>query len=188
MEQNEEKNKEPIISVVMGVLYHSHDTELLERSIQSVLQQTMTDFEYLISADGSSNEAFLLLEKLAAKDGRIRLISSEGRVDLSSKLNACLKSAKGKYVARMDDDDFSHSSRFAEQINVLEKKPEISFVGSNVNLIFEGKRIGERRFPKYPQIKDFYFSQPYIHPSLMFRKSVLVAVGGYSEKKTSDPM
>lgn len=171
----------PLISVLMGVYYHKADLAPLERSVRSILTQTYRNFELLICDGGSSLEATQLLDLLAAEDKRIRLIREEIPADLAHKLNACLRYARGELVARMDDDDFSYPERFARQIECLEGHPHISFVGCNVGLRLEGRLTGKRLFPQFPNVKDFYMTQPFIHPTLMFRSDVLRYVGGYSE-------
>ena len=161
------------------------DKELLKRSIESVLTQTVSDFELLICDDGSSDEAKAYLNSAADKDKRIVLVRNGNLFTLPQKLNACLAAAKGKFVARMDDDDYSHPDRFLRQTEFLEKHPEIYFCGCNVNLARNGETVGIKNFPEYPSVEDFYFVQPFIHPSLMLRREALEAVGGYSEDKYS---
>lgn len=177
------ENKTPTISVAMGTLYTREGLELLQRSIESILNQTFEDFEFLICDDGSSNEAKQLIDKYAKRDARIILIRCGNKIDLASKLNICARTAKGKYVARMDDDDYSVSERFQKQVRMLENNKDISFVGSNVFLNRGGKICGERILPENPTVEDFYMAQPFIHPTLMFRKEALIGIGGYSEGK-----
>lgn len=167
----------------MGVLYRRESLDLLCRSVTSILEQSFREFEFLICDDGSTHAAQELLEHFRMLDDRIRLIRPGGKLDLASKLNACLKAADGGYIARMDDDDYSHPDRFQKQLELLRKDPDLAFVGSNVNLCRECRIVGNRVFPQEPQVKDFYFSQPFIHPALMFRREALEAVGGYSENK-----
>ena len=171
------------ISVVMGVLYRKDDLAPLRRSVESILNQSYRDFEFLICDDGSTREAMNLLEDYQRKDARIRLIRPGDKIDLASKLNVCLKEAKGNYIARMDDDDCSDSARFEKQLHILDTEPDITFVGCNVRLWQDGRICGIRRFPEYPQIRDFYITQPYIHPTLLFRREALETVNGYSEDR-----
>ncbi len=177
------ENKTPTISVAMGVLYRRESLTLLQRSIESILNQTFANFEFLICDDGSLWEAQKIVEIYAEKDERIKLVRPGDKLDLASKLNCCLQKAKGEYIARMDDDDYSFSERLEKQVQLLDENPEIAFVGSNVKLNRGGKICGERVLPEYPQVKDFYMTQPYIHPALMFRKEAVRNVGGYSERK-----
>lgn len=171
------------VSVLMGTYYLRQDVGLLERSIRSILMQSVSTLELLICDDGSSAQAQILLDQLAHKDNRIRLIRHGNLLTLPAKLNACLSQSSGKWLARMDDDDCSHPQRLEQQINFLETHPEIAFAGCNVNLCRDGQQLGTRCFPEYPTVRDFYFSQPFIHPTLIFRREALLAVGGYSEDK-----
>lgn len=172
---------EPEVSVLMGVRYRRPSTGLLERSVQSILRQSFDRFEVLIADDGSREEAVKELENLARRDARIRFVRSGNLLTLSEKLNACLREAKGPLIARMDDDDFSHPERFEKQIKALKTQKEIAFVGSNAALYRGEACVGTRIFPEYPEVKDFLFSQPYLHPALMFQREALEAAGGYSE-------
>ena len=127
------ENKKPLVSVLMGVCYRRKDLGLLKRSVESVLNQTFTNFELLICDGGSSDEAIHLLDSLANDDHRIQLVR-DNRIptDLAHKLNVCLHYARGDLIARMDDDDFSAPERFERQVQYLESHPDIAFVGCNV--------------------------------------------------------
>lgn len=186
--------KKTLISVLMGSLYGRKNLFLLQRSIDSILAQSFDCFEFLICDDGSTHGAKRLVEEYAKRDPRIRMIRPGNKFDLAAKLNACLKEAKGEYIARMDDDDFSHPERFQKQLQALSENIEIDFAGSNVRLVqvvhregsddhVTSRRIGIRKLPEFPTVRDFLMTQPFIHPALMFRRSALEAVGGYSEDK-----
>ena len=153
------------------------------RSIESILNQTFDNFELLICDDGSSCQACAYLDDIASRDSRVRLIREGSLFTLPQKLNACLKNAKGHKIARMDDDDASHPDRFKKQVDYLNEHPEVAFVGSLVHLYQNGSIVGTRSFPEFPSVRDFFFTQPFIHPALMFQRECLFAVGGYSEKK-----
>lgn len=172
----------PVISVLMGVYYKREDTELLDISISSILNQTFTDFELLICDDGSNEKAVRLIDDFAQKDSRVRVVRQGDLFLLPQKLNACLKAARGRFVARMDDDDYSYPQRFEKQLEFLNKTEDIAFAGCNVNLKRNGEICGKRVFPHYPTVEDFYFTQPFIHPTLIFRKDALLQVNGYSEE------
>ena len=171
----------PMVSVLMGVLYRRETLFLLERAVSSILNQTYQNLELLICDDGSVEAALRYLEEAADRDRRVRLIRGCPREDLAGKLNWCMAEAKGAYIARMDDDDFSFPERIAKQIAILLEKSEISFVGCNVNIFCHGYMTGQRILPEYPDVRSFLFVQPFIHPTLLFRKEALLAVQGYSE-------
>lgn len=167
----------------MGVYHPGDDTNDLRRAVDSILGQTFENFEFLICDDGSSETAKRLLEQYAGQDSRVRLIRPGGVQCLPDKLNACIRHAGGGYFARQDADDVSAPDRFKKQIGLLKSHPEIAFVGCNVALFCDGNVCGERRFPEFPQKEDFLFSMPFIHPTLMFRRDAIEAVGGYSRSK-----
>lgn len=173
----------PEVSVLMGVYYHRENLELLQRSIRSILEQTFSNFEFLICDNGSSEAAREYIRESAAEDSRIRLVERCDLVTLPAKLNACLREAKGQFIARMDDDDSSHPDRFEKQLSSLREDPKLDFLGSNAELWRSGVRVGMSTLPKRPEVRDFLFVQPYIHPTLMFRRLALLSVGGYCEDK-----
>lgn len=177
-----EQNNRPLVSVLMGVLYRRESINLLERSIRSIQDQTYSNWELLICDDGSTEAACQYLDETAAHDKRIRLIRGYPKKDLASKLNWCLTQAKGSYIARMDDDDWSDPQRFIMQMDCLWKNPHVDFVGCVANLERDGKPVGIRRLPARPEVKDFLFVQPFLHPTLIFRREVLEATGGYCEE------
>lgn len=107
----------PMISVIMGV-YNQQDLEVFEKAVNSVLQQTYRNFEFLIYNDGSSiKKVNTYMKELENKDSRIRVIGSKANHGLGYALNQCIASARGKYLARMDADDISHPKRFEEEIS-----------------------------------------------------------------------
>lgn len=171
----------PLISVIMGVYYRRENLALIQRSIQSILDQSVPDFEYLICDDGSTATAMALIDQFAEKDPRIHVVRIGGKYALAEKLNACLKEARGELIARMDDDDYAHPDRFEKQAACMMAHPEIDFLGSGVYTWNENEIIGERILPECPEVRDFLFRQPFVHPSMMFRAKTLLSVGGYSE-------
>lgn len=175
--------KSPQISVLMGVRYVHPKLDALMRSVWSILGQTFWNLELLICDDGSATDARDWLEKLEGREKRVHLVRPGGCLCLPDKLNACMRIAGGNFFARMDDDDFSHPDRFTKQLAFLEEHLEFAFVGSNVNLCREGRAVGIRTLPMFPTVKDFYMTQPYIHPTLLFRRAALETVGGYSEDR-----
>ncbi len=171
---------ENTISVIMGIKYCRPELDTLRRSLDSILAQTYHGFELVICERGSTEQAKALLAEYAAQDVRIKLIDGSGAGSFSEQLNICLSNSYGAWVARMDDDDYSCPERFARQLEYLRCHDGISFVGSNVNLVQDGADAGVQCFPEMPQVQDFLFSMPFVHPALMFRRTALEAAGGYS--------
>lgn len=179
-----ERAQVPEISVIMGVYSRNLDTTMLQRSVESVLVQTYRDFEFLICCDSDSCfEVYSLIENYCRLDSRVHLFRDEKAKTLSMKLNNCLRHVQGRYIARMDDDDWSHPLRFEKQLAFLNEQYEYSYVGSNVLIYRDGRIYGKRELPETPKKEDFLRVQPYIHPVLMFRRECFDMVGKYCEHK-----
>lgn len=171
----------PLVSVAMGVRYRRDDMYLLERAVNSILAQSYDNIEFLICEFDSRPEVRERLAQIVRSDARVRLVDGEGADTLSEKLNRCITAANGPYIARMDDDDFSEPERIEKQVAFLERNTDAAFVGCAVELEQDGASAGMRKLPEVPEEKDFLFVQPYIHPSLLFRREALDAAAGYSE-------
>jgi len=136
----------PIVSVLMSV-YNSE--RHLRQSIQSVLDQSFADFEFVIVEDGSEDSSPRILSEFARQDARIVLIKNETNRGLAASLNRGLERAQGKYVARQDADDISLPNRLELQSAYLETHPEIGILGSACTIIDEEeKNLGVTRSPK----------------------------------------
>lgn len=172
----------PLISVIMGV-YNCKNTELLRNSVESIIKQTITDWEFIICNDGSSDGTLEELRKLANLDKRIRIISYNENRGLAYALNKCIKHSKGTYIARQDDDDISKPNRLEKQVEFLDVHPEYSIVGTCAD-VFDDKGVwGEYKVPEKPQRNDFLWNSPFMHPTTMMRKVELLSGGGYREAK-----
>ncbi|WP_312281226.1 glycosyltransferase [Oscillibacter sp.] len=169
-----------MVSVIMGVRCTQEGTAALKAAVTSILAQTMSEFEFLICENGSAPSAKQLLQALSRQDTRICLIDGTGADSLTQKLNRCLKQARGTWIARMDDDDFSHPYRFAQQLSFLSTHPEICIVGSWV-LEQGGTAPMVRKLPPFPRVENFRMTNPFVHPALLLRRQAMIAVGGYSE-------
>lgn len=166
------------ISIVMGV-YNPADEKRFFEAVESIIRQSFSEWELIICDDGSSAEAAAVIRKAAELDGRIRCIRREENRGLASALNVCIRHAKGAFIARMDDDDRSRQDRLARQYAFLKHHPRFAWVGSDAELVDDGGVWGYQRMPEFPKKRDYLFNSPYIHPSVMFRREALEAVGGY---------
>ena len=170
------------ISVIMGVFSGSNTNEL-DRAVNSILTQTYKDFEFIIYDDGSNAKASEFIRELKNRDNRIIIIGSEENNGLAFSLNKCLDKAKGRYIARMDDDDISMTERFEKQREFLENHPEFDFCGCNAEVFDEHGEWGITKRPEHPTAKDYLKFSPYIHPTVMYRRATLMENGGYSVRK-----
>lgn len=165
------------ISVIMGV--YNPEKACLKKAVASVLDQTMKEWELIIYDDGSDSSYAEWISETAALDDRIFCIRNKENHGLAYALNHCLKQTKGKYIARMDDDDESKPERFRKQYEFLEEHREFGWVGSNAELFDAQKTWGSREVPETPGEEDFLRTSPYIHPAVMFRREILVKNYGY---------
>lgn len=175
--------KQPLVSVCMGVRYKKENLALLERAIHSIQAQTYSNWELLICERDSTQAAKQRLKSFEQEDPRIHILNGSGTAGLPGQLNLCLKEAKGNWIARMDDDDISAPDRLFTQMTYLHDHPQAAFVGCVAHLEREGKPEGIRQLPTAPQVKDFLFVQPFLHPTLLFRRETLERVDGYCEEK-----
>ncbi|MDX2470602.1 MAG: glycosyltransferase family 2 protein, partial [SAR324 cluster bacterium] len=156
----------PLISVVMPV-YNA--APFLQESISSVLNQTFTDFEFIIIDDGSTDNTEEVI--LGFDDKRIRFEKNESNLKIVKTLNKGIQLARGKYIARMDADDFCFPERFANQVGFLEENPNIDLCGTWVQTFGELNSLW-----KYPVENDaiqayMLFNSAVAHPSVMIRAS-----------------
>lgn len=121
---DKESNKKPLVSVVMPV-YNSE--KYIKESIDSILAQTYSNFEFIIVYDKSTDKTLDIIKSY--QDERIKIINGDN-CGLAAALNKGILSSKGKYIARMDSDDISLPERFEKQVEYLENNPEISLLGS----------------------------------------------------------
>jgi len=169
---------DPKISVVMSV----YNGDLyLRKAIDSILNQTFTNFEFIIIDDGSTDKSASIIKSY--DDPRIVLIQQQNK-GLALALNTGIKAAKGKYIARMDADDISHIERLQYQFKYMEKNKDCVALGTEAMVIDEN---GNYIYTIYnTMLKDELRMQlpeknPYIHGSMMIRNEILKKCGGYKE-------
>lgn len=170
--------EQPFVSVIMGV-FNQWDEEILLESVNSILNQTYRNFEFIIWDDGSHPDAARLVQKLKGLDKRIVVAGKEENRGLAYSLNECIRLAKGDYIARMDADDISMPRRLEKQVAFLETHPEYGWCGTCAELFDEKGTWGSRPMPETPQIKDYFHYSPYVHPSVMFRAQLFDEDNGY---------
>lgn len=163
--------RSPTISVVMSV-YNAD--KYLDEAIESILNQTYKDFEFIIINDGSTDKSLEIIEKYKNQDERIVIISRENR-GLIASLNEGIEKATGKYIARMDADDISLAERFQEQVEFMEKNTAIGVCGTWVEVFGQNRKDTLWKLPSTDEEMKprLLFSVTFAHPSVMIRKSIL---------------
>ncbi len=168
------------ISVIMGV-YNSQDEKKLRKSIESILNQTYTNFEFIICNDCSTKDFIKpVLNEYKEKDSRIIVIENENNKGLAYSLNHCLEYATGEYIARQDDDDISLPTRFEKEVEILDNHQEIAIVGTNLWLYDNDQIVGKRDIEEYPDKFDLLYGVTFAHPTIMARTEAMTKVGNYS--------
>lgn len=162
--------KEGLISVVMSV--YKEPLEWLDLSIDSILNQTYSDIEFVIVNDNpTSIELKSYLENKAKLDVRIKLISNSTNIGLTKSLNVGLSFCRGEYIARMDADDISIPARLEKQLASL-KDTEFDICCTNYWVIDEKGNAIKYDMPSF-NIEKLTLTNTIIHPSVMFKHTVL---------------
>ncbi len=163
------KNKifetKPKVSVLMAA-YNAE--KYIEGTIESVLNQTYNNFEFIIVNDNSSDRTLDLINNYSKKDNRIFVINLKKNLGPSLAANIGLKSVHGKFLFRVDADDISENTRLEKQVYYLQNNPDISMLGGQCKLIdSEGQLIGIKRFPLDNQsiYRSLFSRNPIQHPS-----------------------
>lgn len=168
-------------------VYNAEQT--LSDAIESILRQTVTDFEYIIVDDGSHDRSPEIIDRYARRSSRIVPVRLD-RSGIVEALNAGLKKAPGSYIARMDADDISHPERLELQAALLDKNPRTDVVSCLVHHLREGgyqqgyaryiRWINSLTTPREIRINRFIES-PLAHPSVMFRRQTVEEYGAYRQ-------
>lgn len=183
MKKLDKKNE--LISVVMGI-YNIESKKVLKQAIDSILNQTYKNIEFIIVDDGSTNDTYKWAKELTENDTRVKIIKNEKNLGLTKTLNIGLKATTGKYIARMDGDDYCSLDRLEKQHNFLKKHEEYGLVSSNMYNFDEKGIWGERINNEIITKKDFLFTSPIPHPTILTYKKCFDVVNGYRESKDTD--
>lgn len=169
----------PTISVIMSVY---NGAIYLRQAIESILNQTYTDFEFIIIDDGSKDNSLNIIKSY--KDPRIVLISRTNK-GLTASLNEGIEKARGIFIARQDADDISMLDRFEKEIAFMNSHPDVGLIGSNyVHIDEKGKETGGHTniFTHPNDLKAcLVLCNQYGHGSILVRRDVLTKVGPYSQ-------
>ena len=180
MNQDLNKRNNDTVSVIMAV-YNCEET--VGEAIESILNQTYDDIQLVICNDCSSDSTAKVVKEYEEKyPEKIIFIENEKNMKLPYSLNHCLKYATGKYVARMDGDDYSYPERFEAQVNYLKEHQEIDLVGCAMD-IFTGKEIVGRVTRKEFPDKVDAIDAPFCHATILTYAYVYEQLNGYSLDK-----
>lgn len=164
-----------LVSVIMPIF---NGEKYLKEAIESILNQTFTDFEFIIIDDGSSDNSLDIIKSF--KDERIILIKNNENKGISYSLNKGVEVAKGKYIARMDADDIALPNRLEMQLSFLEKNPTVDLIGCSVEWIDElgkSQSVDVRNYNHEMIECLLVFTCPLYHPTIIGKKSVFTTFG-----------
>lgn len=173
----------PEITVVMPV-YNAE--AYLKDAIESILNQTFINFEFIIIDDASTDNSFKIIEDFSKKDDRIIILRNENNLGIAETRTKGTKYARGKYIAVADADDISTSKRFEKEYNYLEMHRECGVVGGFIQLFDSdsGKIIGVRKYFEDDKNlrKKLFLYCPVAQPVSMIRKEVFDNIGYYDPR------
>jgi len=164
----------PKVSVVMPVY---NGEKYLEESIDSILNQTFTDFEFIIVNDGSSDQSEEIIRNCQKKDDQIHLITNPNNLGIAEATNVGISYACGEYIALMDQDDISMPERLEKEVDFLDSHPDISVVGANsIRLDEDGNQYTRRDLLETPGLIRWglLFRNQIQNPTAMIRKALFL--------------
>lgn len=170
----------PAISVLMPVW---NGAEYLREAIDSILNQTFSNFEFIVIDDGSTDSTPSILDSY--KDPRLKVFRQE-HAGIVSTLNFGVTQAQGDWIARQDADDVSHPRRLELQWLSVQERPDVTLCHTNFQIL-DGHIV--RRAPaRFPRSKALValrlcFQCPIVHSTVMFRKSAFYKAGGYKPEE-----
>jgi glycosyltransferase involved in cell wall biosynthesis len=171
----------PVVSVVLPVL---NGARTLSPALESILNQTFHEFEVIVIDDGSTDTTPAMLDDVRRADGRIRVHRNEETIGLPRSLNLGIDHARGSLIARMDCDDISAPERLERQMACLKANDDVGLLGTQARVVNERGAPLPRWTPLLPMCHDLLVwrlleTTPFVHPSIMMRKEIVRAAGGY---------
>jgi len=173
--------KNPKISVIMP---NYNCEKYIAKAIDSILNQTFTDFEFIIIDDGSTDNSWNIIQEYAKKDERIVAVRNDENLKICKTLNKWLELARWEYIARMDSDDIAKKEWLEKVYNFINKNKDIWLCWSNFEFIDKNwKIIWEKKFPETNTKikKSIWFKNPFAHNTVIFRKKCCEEFWWYDE-------
>lgn len=166
-------NNNPLVSVIMPA-YNAE--KYIRQSIESILNQSYKNFEFIIVDDASTDSSLNILKEFRKKDKRIILIRNMRNLGVTKSLNNALKSAHGKYIIRMDADDWAYPERFALQVDIMEHHPDVVVSGSYIEICdknLKTKYIRKYKLDDASIRKHLFRYSPFAHPATIWITKIL---------------
>lgn len=177
-------NEIPKISILIVVW---NEKEFLDRFFGCIQNQTFSDYEIICVNNGSTDGSLEKIREWQKIFGleKFKIINSETNIGLTKALNVALKEARGKYVARIDPDDFWEKEKLEKQVNFLEDNPDHGIVGCNHINVYKNNK--NKKYTKLPETNEMiaeklFRRNPFAHSCILARTELLKSVGGYNEE------
>ncbi len=170
--------RELLVSVIMGAF---NCAQTLPSAIDSILGQTYANVDLVVCDDGSQDDTLRVAHECAARDRRIVVLANEENLGLAPTLNRCLRVARGELVARMDGDDLCDPTRIRRQVDLLTSMPGVSWVGTAAHYFDTNGIWGDGHVLPHPTRRSLARGAPFVHASVVIRRSAITEVGNYSE-------
>ena len=171
-----------LVSIVLAIY---NGEKFLRETIESLLNQTYKNIEIIVVVNCTNDNTLNILKSY--NDERIKIFETN-ICQLAFNLNYGLLQSKGTYIVRIDSDDVAEPQRLEKQLKVL-TEGDFDIVGSNLTYINENSlEIGEKKYPESDSKirKTILYSSPFAHPSVIYKKSSVLKVGGYMNGKVSE--
>ncbi len=177
-------NTSPDVSIILSVRNGGAD---LPRAISTVLEQTFANFELIAINNGSTDESGVFLDRI--EDPRVR-VYHQADAGFAAALNRGISLARGRYIARQDHDDLALPTRIEKQVRFLDVHPDYGMIGTRAEIWIGDRPTG--RVHDHPTEDaalrfELLFNNPFVHSSVMMRKTALDQVGGYSIDPARQP-
>lgn len=169
------------VSVVLAA-YNAE--KYLALAVQSILDQTFSDFELILIDDRSTDSTGRIMKRFAGQDPRVVVLENEENLGLTKSLNRGISIARGQYIARMDADDIAVPHWLGNQVRFLDEHPDYTFVSCIGRYIDENGR--EEQLRHFPETNAEIYAMmpkvdPMMHPGAVFRKADVAKIGNYCE-------
>ena len=156
----------------------------IANAIGSILGQTFGDFELIVIDDASTDSTWGIINEQAKLDSRIKPIRNSSNLKIAKALNRGIEVAAGRYIARMDADDWSYPDRLLKQYEFMENNPDVVLSGGAIEVCDDALSFINKR--QYPQAdaevrETIFFCSPFCHPTIICQSDALRKAGGYNE-------
>ncbi len=171
---------QPLVSIILPTFNES--INVLEASLKSLFKQTFRNFECIVVDDSTDLALADFCKQLCLQDSRFVYVKPPNRLGLVASLNLALQKARGDWVARFDANDICMPDRIAQQVEFLSKNKDVDVLGGAVEVVDDSlNRLGFKFYPKTHDeiVKKSYFINPLAHPTVMFKRDLVLKVGCY---------